>query len=234
MYNVERLLLNALNDIEHLNDGADSHNWAIANILNDVSASYQVAANTRRDPIQWNATEPPQDARNCKDHPAVRNTDYMEVHHLTGTSGCSPQHPHWTWPVLGVIEDETSKQLVVPGDWIFEVSEGKYVVVHANQYEAIFGVRPARKLTIEELYNAGTQLFVNAGMDGGDYLKKFEEGIDKLGLRGGDELKHHHVENILMTMFQVDRADLVVAADTRAKINIAQKMEIERLERKDL
>ncbi|MNE85194.1 hypothetical protein D3C80_1821670 [compost metagenome] len=102
----------------------------------------------------------------------------------------------------------------------------------AKHYEAIFGERPARRLNTEELYNAGTQLFVNIGMDADTYLKKFDEGIGRLGLRGGDELTDKHVENILMTMFSVDRADLVTAADTRAKINIAQQMEIERHHRK--
>lgn len=224
----EQILLKAINEIADFEASTDNGIPFISNIINKANIDYH-AAEVRKAPIQWNATEPPQDARNCKDHPAVRNTDYMEVHHLTGTSGCSPQHPYWTWPVLGVIEDKSSKQLVIPGDWIFEVCEDKYVVVHAHQYEAIFGVRPARKLSKEELYNAGTQLFVNIGMDADEYLKKFEEGIGKLGLRGGDELTDKHIEDILMTMFGVDRADLVTAADTRAKINTAQKLEIERL-----
>lgn len=231
---VEHILLKAINEIADYEASTDNGIPFIRNILSKVNIDYReaVIANLpahNGKPIQWNKTEPPQDARECNDHPAVRNTDYMEVHHLTGTSGCSPHHPHWTWPVLGVIEDESSKQLVVPGDWIFEVSENKYVVMHAHQYEAIFGVRPARKLSKEELYNAGTQLFVNAGMDANEYLKKFEEGIGKLGLRGGDELTDKHIEHILMTLFTVDRADLVVAADTRAKINAADKLKVEQL-----
>lgn len=232
MYNVERLLLKALQDIEHLNDGADSHNWAIANILNDVSASYQVAVNTRRDPIQWNNTEPPQNAREYKGHPAVRGTDYMEVHHLTGTSGCSPQYPHWTWPVLGVIESETGKQLVVPGDWIFEPIEGQYVVVSATQYEAIFGERPARRLSSQELHQAGTGLSENVGLTPAEYHTKLSAAFDKMCLVGGSELTDVKLEEILMTIFNVDRAALVEACDVQTKKRVAQEIELERIHRK--
>lgn len=211
MYNVERTLLKALNEISDFEASTDNGIPFIRNIVDNVSIDYHHAISVRKDPVQWNATEPPQDARNCKDHPAVRNTDYMEVHHLTGTSGCSPQHPHWTWPVLGVIEDETSKQLVVPGDWIFEVSEGKYVVVHAHQYEAIFGEQPSRLMSCTELHCAATYLKHKHGVDNNQYREKFAELLDEAGLKGGDELTPKQLESILMKGFAVDRVGLIEA-----------------------
>jgi hypothetical protein len=213
MNTVEKLLLKALNDISDFEASTGNGIPFIKNIIDKVTIDYHNAVMGRKDPIQWNPAEPPQDARNCKDHPAVRNTDYMEVHHLTGTSGCSPKYPHWTWPVLGVIESGSSKQLVVPGDWIFEPIEGQYVIISAIQYSAIFGEQPSRLLNCTELHCAATWLRHKHNLDNDKYRSQFAELVEEVGLKGGDELTPKQLESILMRGFAVDRADLIEAYD---------------------
>lgn len=90
--------------------------------------------------VRWNApnADVVMDARACKDHPHVRATDYMEVHHLVNTSGCSPEEPWWCWPVMGVIKTAHGLQLVCPGDWIVEPIEGMYIVMSHHEYSALY------------------------------------------------------------------------------------------------
>lgn len=53
-----------------------------------------------------------------ENHPLVRNTCYMEVHHGLGTNGCSPESPWWNWTCIGVIDTPRGKIFVFPGDYI--------------------------------------------------------------------------------------------------------------------
>jgi hypothetical protein len=89
--------------------------------------------------VQWNVTLKENGlplGRDCLDHPAVRGTDYMEVHALIGTSGCSTEHPHYTWSVMGVIATKHGKQLVCPGDWIGTLVPGVYIVMTDVEYRS--------------------------------------------------------------------------------------------------
>ncbi len=76
--------------------------------------------------VQWNIIDEgsrPKFGYECKDHPGVRGTSYSEVFALLGTSGCSRLEPYWDWSVMGVIETNYGKHVVVPGDWIVEDPE---------------------------------------------------------------------------------------------------------------
>lgn len=92
--------------------------------------------------VQWNA---PKDgkvslARECTDHHMVRPTNYMEVFHMLGTSGCSTSEPYWSWEVLGVIDTLEGKHIVTPGDWIIKGVSGEFYPckpdIFAATYEA--------------------------------------------------------------------------------------------------
>jgi hypothetical protein len=94
------------------------------------------------DAVQWNLpreNETPAFGRFCTDHPAVRGTDYMEVHKLLGTSGCSPEAPYWNWSVMGVIDTKDGQRIVTPGDWIITDAQGAHYPckpeVFAENYE---------------------------------------------------------------------------------------------------
>lgn len=90
---------------------------------------------------RWNA--PSSDAakpvwtRDCKDHAAVRQTTYMEIADIYGTSGCSKQEPYWTYTVLGIIETPRGKLVVEPGDWIVEPMDGAIMVIPDNLYHRL-------------------------------------------------------------------------------------------------
>ena len=92
-------------------------------------------------PVRWNVgseTYTPKDARDCKDHPAVRNTSYGEVHDLIGTNGCSYTPDLWTWCVMGVIEQSNRQRLIVnPGDWILEPVPGVFLVLTDEQFRSL-------------------------------------------------------------------------------------------------
>lgn len=92
-------------------------------------------------PVQWNRPDSPngvKHARECNDHPRVRGTDYLEVHQMIGTSGCSSTPEMWTWLVMGVIQTCTGKQLVCPGDWIVEPVPGVVIILTDAQYTAFY------------------------------------------------------------------------------------------------
>lgn len=79
--------------------------------------------------IQWNAPDTngmPIWVRDCKDHPMVRPTDYMEIFNLLGTSGCSSDSNMWSWEVMGVIDTLEGKHVVTPGDFIIKGVDGEY------------------------------------------------------------------------------------------------------------
>ena len=211
MYNVEKLLLKALNDISDAVCYSAGSTF-IRQVLDKVNVEYLALTKLRKDPVQWNASEPPLDARNCNDHPAVRNTDYMEVHHLTGTSGCSPVHPHWTWPVLGVIETEIGKQLVVPGDWILEPVEGTFVVIHKEQYEAMCGSTDILPLCRNDLGMAAYGLQLKSGLSEAEYWVKWRETCAKHGYPVDDNLSDLQMEVVISSMFSVNRAGIRKAA----------------------
>lgn len=89
--------------------------------------------------VQWNVTLKENGlplGRDCFDHPAVRGTDYMEIHKLIGTSGCSTEHPHYSWAVMGVIATKHGKQIVCPGDWIGTLMPGVYLVMTDAEYRS--------------------------------------------------------------------------------------------------
>lgn len=131
---------------------------ALTDILGDVSAMcakhddlYPVDRKVRqalieyadagpvRHPTRWNApsdTGGPIWARDCKDHPLVRGTDYSEVFKLIGTSGCSRSPEMWQWTVLGVLETPKGNLLVYPGDWIVEVVKGYFIIMPDADYRA--------------------------------------------------------------------------------------------------
>lgn len=91
--------------------------------------------------VCWNKPDKdgkPKHTDECKDHPAVRRTSYMEIHHLIGTSGCSKEEPYWTWMVMGVIETPRGKLVVNPGDWIVEPLKGYYQVLTDEQFKALY------------------------------------------------------------------------------------------------
>ncbi|MGG4591833.1 hypothetical protein ACLPJK_26600 [Pseudomonas aeruginosa] len=78
-------------------------------------------------------------ARYCKDHPAVRGSDYTEISILLGTSGCSQEDPYWTWDVLGVVPTPRGKLVVCPGDWVITYPTIDLVmVVSDEQYRTQF------------------------------------------------------------------------------------------------
>lgn len=92
--------------------------------------------------VQWNV--PPADGsapalgRECKDHPAVRGTTYMEVRELLGTSGCSREAPYWDWAVMGVIETLEGRHVVIPGDWIITGVQGEHYPCKPEIFNATY------------------------------------------------------------------------------------------------
>ncbi len=96
----------------------------------------------KADWVQWNFRKTENGlylGRDCKDHPAVRGTDYMEIHRLLGTSGCSTEFPHYNWEVMGVIENIHGKQVVSPGNWIGTLLPGVHVVMTDEEHRSYMG-----------------------------------------------------------------------------------------------
>lgn len=82
---------------------------------------------------QWN-----KDAKyshECKDHPDVKPTSYVEVYNLIGTSGCFKYPPYWDWSVMGIIKSGRGKMLVCPGDWVIEVVEDVFIVIDNETFQ---------------------------------------------------------------------------------------------------
>lgn len=77
-------------------------------------------------------------AQECKDHPAVRPTSYIEVSNLVGTSGCSKELPHWDWAVLGIIDTLEGKHLVSPGDYIIKGIQGEFYPCKPDIFEQTY------------------------------------------------------------------------------------------------
>lgn len=67
-------------------------------------------------------------AFDCKDHPKVRSTSYIEIHNLIGTSGCSKEPPYWDWSVLGILDSERGKTIVYPGDVLLDLESGETLI----------------------------------------------------------------------------------------------------------
>ncbi len=77
------------------------------------------------------------------DHSLVRQTTYMEIATLLGTSGCSREHPWWTWSAMGIIELPAGIVAVSPGDWILEDINGNVQVLNEEKfYEAYAAAAP--------------------------------------------------------------------------------------------
>lgn len=92
------------------------------------------------DAVQWNVPVAglPRNARECADHPAVRPTDYMEVHKLLGTSGCSRELPYWDWSVMGMIDTLEGQHVVIPGDWIITGVNGEHYPCKPDIFAATY------------------------------------------------------------------------------------------------
>lgn len=91
--------------------------------------------------VQWNIPQGedniPRLAKECKEHPTVRSTSYMEVSKGLQTSGCSKDEMMWNWSVMGVIEMPHGKLFVCPNDWVLEPFAGHFVVLNDNEYKAL-------------------------------------------------------------------------------------------------
>jgi hypothetical protein len=91
--------------------------------------------------IQWNV--PDKDgktllARECNDHPKVRQTSYLEVSELCGTAGCSKEPPYWDWSRMGVIDTLEGKHVVCPGDYIIQGVNGEYYPCKPDIFEKTY------------------------------------------------------------------------------------------------
>jgi hypothetical protein len=74
----------------------------------------------------------------CTDHLAVRSSSYEEISLLCGTSGCSHEHPHWSWSVMGVIDTLEGKHVVSPGDWIITGVRGEHYPCKPDVFETTY------------------------------------------------------------------------------------------------
>lgn len=70
----------------------------------------------------------------------VKNTSYMEVAKLIGTSGCSREKPYWDWSVMGVINTPEGPQLVIPGDYIITGIEGEIYSCKKEIFEKSYDI----------------------------------------------------------------------------------------------
>ncbi len=77
-------------------------------------------------------------AQECKDHPAVRLTSYLEVSEMLGTVGCSKELPYWDWSVMGVIDTLEGKHIVSPGDYIIKGIKGEFYPCKPDIFEATY------------------------------------------------------------------------------------------------
>lgn len=85
---------------------------------NDLGPAYIPRAEIGSEaPVQWNKNAQELGAE-CKDHPAVRGTTYLEVAYICSTSGCSPDEAMWDWARMGVIATRYGRQVVCPNDWV--------------------------------------------------------------------------------------------------------------------
>lgn len=77
-------------------------------------------------------------ARECKDHPNVRPTSYLNVSRLCDSSGCYPDQPYWGWEVLGVIDTLEGKHIVSPGDYIIKGVQGEFYPCKPDIFEETY------------------------------------------------------------------------------------------------
>jgi len=92
--------------------------------------------------IQWNPPVQneqghmvPQDHMSgYQGHPKVRFTSYHEIFEILKTPGNSRVSPYWTWQVMGILETERGKLIVLPGDWIVELMFGYFIVMSNVEY----------------------------------------------------------------------------------------------------
>lgn len=105
-------------------------------VLRVAMVEYADAVRFCKTPVQWNVKQV--NGYACLDHPEVRGTNYMEVHHLIGTSGCSNDATMWQWSVMGVIVTRQGKLLVNPGDWVVEVTKGHFLVLDDTTYRNLY------------------------------------------------------------------------------------------------
>ena len=91
--------------------------------------------------IQWNTPDKNGKvklARECKDHPKVRPTSYLEVSEMLGTAGCSCEQPYWDWSVMGVIDTLEGKHIVRPGDYIIKGVKGEFYPCKPDIFEMTY------------------------------------------------------------------------------------------------
>jgi hypothetical protein len=91
--------------------------------------------------IQWNTPDKNGKvklARECKDHPKVRPTSYLEVSEMLGTAGCSQEQPYWDWSVMGVIDTLEGKHIVRPGDYIIKGVKGEFYPCKPDVFELTY------------------------------------------------------------------------------------------------
>lgn len=91
--------------------------------------------------VQWNTPNEERKvmlARECDDHPEVRNSSYMEIAQLCNTSGCSKEPPYWDWSVMGVIDTLEGKHVVSPGDWIIKGVNGEFYPCKPGIFEKTY------------------------------------------------------------------------------------------------
>lgn len=122
---------------------ACSELYQLDNDLRQAICAYADRKQLYRGQIRWNWAGQGKDeqrvfGRDCKDHPAVRGSNYMEIAKLLETSGCSKHDPWWSWEVLGVIDTDYGKLVVCPGDWIIEPIKGLYQVLTDDQFRKLY------------------------------------------------------------------------------------------------
>ena len=100
--------------------------------------------------IQWNVPDENGKvklAKDCKDHPKVRPTSYLEVSEMLGTAGCSQEEPYWDWSVMGVIDTLEGKHIVRPGDYIIKGVKGEFYPCKPDIFEQTYEKADSENLT---------------------------------------------------------------------------------------
>ena len=99
--------------------------------------------------IQWNVPDENGKvklAKDCKDHPKVRPTSYLEVSEMLGTAGCSQEQPYWDWSVMGVIDTLEGKHIVRPGDYIIKGVKGEFYPCKPDIFEMTYEKADSKNL----------------------------------------------------------------------------------------
>lgn len=66
----------------------------------------------------------------------VRRTNYQEVSLLLETSGCSKEHPYWSWDRMGYVITPEGGCVISPGDWIIKGVKGEFYPCKPDIFEA--------------------------------------------------------------------------------------------------